>query len=131
MSQAVQPDHSQVSADIALDQVSTPNRDTPRWSETGWLGSWNPDTQVGLFVHVGRCQQDLDLWWAQTVAFLPGGRLAVDRSHGRAAGPNTIATGNLTIRIDEPGRRWSCDYDGAAELTDSATLARQLAGSGP
>jgi hypothetical protein len=111
--------------------VFEPDREAPRCSETVWLGTWNADAEVGLFVHVGRSQQDLDLWWAQTVAFLPGGRLAVDRSHGRSPEPNTIGTGNLTIRVEEPGRRWSSTYDGAAVLTDSISVAKDLIGSGP
>lgn len=114
-----------------LDRVFVPQRDVPRWSETAWLGSWNPDSGVGLFLHIGRCQRDLDMWWAQTMVYLPDGRVAVDRSHGRPADPNTMGSGNLRLRIEEPGRSWSAAFDGAAELTTTEALAEGLVGSGP
>jgi hypothetical protein len=68
----------------ALDLNAEPRRDVPQWSETRWNGCWNPDAGVGLYMHMGRFRKDLDMWWAQTVAYLPEGRLAVDRSWGRA-----------------------------------------------
>ena len=56
------------------------DRETKNWSETRWLGTWNPDAGVGVYLHAGRFRHDVDLWWAQTIVYLPEGRIAVDRS---------------------------------------------------
>jgi hypothetical protein len=100
-------------------------RDTPHWGETMYFHVWNPDAGAGVFLHVGRWPGDLDLWWAQTIALLPGGELLVDRSWGRASDDRGPATGNLRITCVEPLRRWRLEFDGAAEPT---TLARMAAG---
>ena len=56
------------------------NHDIPMWSETRWCGCYNPEQGVGLFLHAGRLRNNLDWWWAQTAIYLPGERVAVERS---------------------------------------------------
>jgi hypothetical protein len=104
-----------------------PRRDVPQWSETRWNGCWNPDEGVGLYIHMGRFRQDLDMWWAQTVAYLPEGRLAVDRSWGRTPEHDRVRTGNLELRLTEAG--WTSSFDGVGELTSIEALARAPRGS--
>jgi hypothetical protein len=65
------------------------DHETKNWSETRWLGSWNPDEGVGFYLHAGRFRHDVDLWWVQSVVYLPEGKLAVDRSWGRAPPAST------------------------------------------
>ena len=40
-----------------MDRVMALPTDEPGYSETAFLTSWNPDAGVGVFLHVGRCQQ--------------------------------------------------------------------------
>jgi hypothetical protein len=108
-----------------------PQYDITNWSETRWVGSWNPDARVGLYVHAGRCRGDLGLWWVQMVAYLPGGELVVDRSfHRGLAEPGEPGSG-LWLRPDDDASDWSAAFDGAGEVTTTAKLAARTRGSGP
>lgn len=113
-----------------MDQVLPVRRDVPGYSETACLTSWNPSNGVGLFLHVGRCQQDIDLWWAQAIAYLPDGRTAADRSWGRCADGSAVHTGNL--RLEMLGQRgvWHSSFDGAAEIVNAEVMSDRPVGCG-
>jgi hypothetical protein len=113
-----------------VDRVMPVVRDVPGYSETAFLTSWNPDAGVGLFLHVGRCQQDLDMWWAQTLAYLPGGRVASDRSYGRSPDGAAVRTGNLLLEMTGEIGVWTAAFDGAAEITTPAVMATRPTGAG-
>jgi hypothetical protein len=104
-----------------------PNRDTPMWSETRWNGCWNPDERVGLYTHMGRFRKDLDLWWAQTVAYLPHGELVVDRSWGRSTERERVKTGTFELAQREFG--WTSSFDGVGQLSTTAELAAGVRGA--
>lgn len=50
-----------------MDQVIGARHDIPLYSETCFMTSWNPDNGVGLFLHAGRCRQDIELWSAHAL----------------------------------------------------------------
>jgi hypothetical protein len=106
-----------------------PRADSPRWSETKWVGCWNPDDQVGLYVHLGRFPLDRSLWWVQTIVYLPDGTMVVDRSWGRAPDPNTVTTG--AFELHGTAGEVVCRYDGPGEHCSPADLARRPRGAGP
>jgi hypothetical protein len=112
------------------------NRNVPvrhgvtNWSETRWLGSWNPAEGVGLYLHAGRFRHDVELWWAQTVVYLPGGRIAVDRSWGRAQSDAGVTTSVFELLVPEPESRITATFDGAMEIATADELARQPRGHG-
>lgn len=109
-----------------------PTRDVAHYSETMYFAVCDKnDPEVGLFLHTGRMAEDTDLWWARTVAYLPGGEVVVDRSHGRAPNDRGPATGNMAIEYVEPQQRWRLRYDGAGEHTTRQATALALVGSGP
>ena len=113
------------------DHLREPQFNVPGWSETHYWAIWNPDANVGVYVHLGTDPQDITLWWAQVFAYLPGGMVVADRSFGRSPdrrGPNT---GNFQARCTEPLKRWTLHFDGAGELLRSAEFATRLAGAGP
>jgi hypothetical protein len=117
--------------DPALDLLR-PTRNVPHYSETMYFAVVDrEDPSLGLFLHTGRMAEDTDLWWARTVAYLPGGEVVVDRSHGRAPDDRGPATGDLAIRCTEPGHRWRLRFDGAGERTSREATARGLVGAGP
>lgn len=117
--------------DPADDLLHTTPADQPGWSETMYFHVWSPADDVGVFVHIGRWPGDLDLWWAQTIALLPDGRLLVDRSWGRAHDDRGPATGNVRVTCVEPLRRWRLQFDGAGSMTDLAAMAAGPVGAGP
>lgn len=119
------------SADGADDLLHVPPVDQPGWSETMYFHVWSIEQNVGVFVHAGRWPGDLDLWWAQTIAMLPDGRLLVDRSWGRAIDNRGPATGNLQVACVNPLRRWRLRFDGAGAITDLLTMSAAPAGAGP
>jgi hypothetical protein len=105
--------------------------DVPGWGETMYFHVWSPQQGVGVFVHIGRWPGDLDLWWAQVIAMLPGGELLVDRSWGRASGDRGPATGNLRVTCITPLRGWRLAFDGAGAVSDLQTMAGGPVGAGP
>jgi hypothetical protein len=114
-------------ADAAIDRNLQPNRDLPKWSETRWNGCWNPDEGVGLYLHMGRFRHGLDLWWAQTIVYLPDGQLAVDRSWGVQSDDAGVKTGVFELELTAGG--WSSRYDGAPQLTTLGDLLERPQGS--
>ncbi len=110
-----------------MDTNRTPNHDLPMWSETRWAGCSDPEQGVGLFLHAGRLRGNLDWWWAQTAIYLPGGRLAVDRSWVRCPDAVGVKTASLDLRVEEEG--WSARFDGIVELTTTEALGRGPRGS--
>ncbi|HEY1967922.1 MAG TPA: hypothetical protein VGH89_08245 [Pseudonocardia sp.] len=113
------------------DRLQTPRLDIPHWGETMYFHVWNPEQGVGIWIHTGRCPEKLDLWWAQTVALLPGGRLLMDRSWGYPGDDSGPATENLRIRNEEPLTNWTLHYDGAGEATTTEAAAAGPVGAGP
>ena len=112
-----------------LDLNLEPNRTIPRWSETRWNGCWSPEDGVGLYLHMGRFRHDLDIWWAQTVAYLPGGELVVDRSWCTGSEDRSKLTSAVyTLHNTETG--WSSSYRGAPQLTTVAACERAPQGAG-
>ena len=116
--------------DPALDLLHTVRDDVPGWSETMYFMFWSPPTGVGAFIHIGRWANDLDLWYGQVLAMLPGGNLLVDRSWGRSTDPRGPATGNVAVTCLEPLRRWRLRFDGAGEPSTLASLAAGPVGAG-
>jgi hypothetical protein len=104
--------------------------DISGWSETRWVGAWSPESDTGLWLHAGRCRQDLDLWWVQTNVYLPGDRLIVSRSWCRAGQDNLVLAGNARLRADEEFKRFSLTCDGAGEATTTAELTEKPRGAG-
>lgn len=105
-----------------MDLNAEVKRGVPLWNETRWNGCWSPAAGAGLYIHTGRFRSDLDIWWAQTVAYLPDGQLSVDRSWGRNSQQDRVTTGSFELRLTESG--WHSTFDGAGELTSIDALAR-------
>jgi hypothetical protein len=114
-----------------IDRFRTPNRDVKHWSETGFFQAYNPVDKVGVFTHVGRCQQDLDLWWSHTLIFLPNGEILADRSFGRSPDDRGVHAGASRIIVEEPFKRWRSVFDGHGERTTTVGLAAGVRGAGP
>jgi hypothetical protein len=117
----VSPDHYR--------RCAEPDYSDELWSETHFWSAWNPDEGVGLFIHVGTTPEDADLWWAQVMVMLPGGRTLADMSWGRSPDRNGPTTGNFRARSPRLGH-FTLGFDGAGEYTTSAEMARRVVGVG-
>ena len=106
------------------------DHETKNWSETRWLGTWNPDAGVGVYLHAGRFRHDVDLWWAQTIVYLPEGRIAVDRSWGRAPDDEGVRTSVFELLVPEPDSRVTSRFDGAMTINTPDQLAAGPRGAG-
>lgn len=114
-----------------MDKVLPVRRDVPGYSETAFLTSWNANEGIGLFLHMGRCQQDIEMWWAQVLAYLPDGRIASDRTYGRAPADNSaVRTGNFTLEMLGERGVWRGSFDGAVEVATPAEMSKRPIGSG-
>ena len=101
--------------------------DVPMWSETRWAGCYNPEQGVGLFLHAGRLRGNVDWWWAQTAIYLPGGRVAVDRSWVKNPDEIGVKTPTLDLRAEKTG--WSANFDDVAHIANTEFLAKATGGS--
>ncbi len=117
----IEPDHYQACA--------TPDYTDQLWSETHSWSAWNPGHGVGFFIHVGTAPEDADVWWAQVMVMLPGGRAMADMSWGRSEHRDGPTTGNFRARSSGLGH-FHLSFDGAGEITTSAELARRIVGAG-
>jgi hypothetical protein len=120
------PHNVKAEADLSCE----PQTHIPRWGETRFVSAFSPSSGAGIFYHAGRHRGDLDLWFAHIASFLPDGEVVVDRSSGRYAGLDGMATGNFRLKIEEPLRRFSMQFDGGAERTTTLALANHPGGSG-
>jgi hypothetical protein len=110
-----------------MDRNASPQYEVTNWNETRWNGCWNSEQGVGIYIHAGRYRHDLDVWWVQVAAYLPGGELVVDRFWGPNRSEAGIKVGCLDLEIIEDG--WEARFDGAGQLTTTAALARAPRGS--
>lgn len=111
----------------ALDANVSIDRTTPQWSETRWNGCWSEQSGAGLFIHAGRFRKDLDLWWIHFAAYLPDGRLVVDRVWCRDTTAAGVRAEALDLEMTATG--WRSGFDGVCDLTDTEALARSPRGS--
>jgi len=86
-----------------MDLNMAPQYGVPSWNETRWNGCWNPDEGVGVYLHLGRFRHDLDMWWAQVVAYLPDQRLCVQRLWGRNPAEAGAQLAGLDLGMTEDG----------------------------
>jgi hypothetical protein len=110
-----------------MDSTVTPKYDVPKWNETRWNGCWNAEQGVGLYVHMGRYRYDLDMWWAQLVAYLPDNQLAVQKVWGRSTHPAGVETAGFELGMTDNG--WTSRFDGVCELTSIEALGAAPRGS--
>lgn len=102
--------------------VAEPSYDVPLWNETRWNGCWSPDAGVGVYIHAGRFRRNLDLWWCQVVAYLPGEQLCLDRLWGRNHSKAGVRIGGFDLSMTEDG--WTSSLEGVGQLTSIEELSR-------
>lgn len=107
-----------------------PQRDIQYWSENYCFDAYDPKSNAGLWMHLGRWSKSPDLWREQTKLYLPDGSVLLWKTlggRGEDAGP-TSAT--LSFRCVQPGT-WELTFDGPARRVASERLLDGALPDGP
>ena len=101
----------------------------PFWTENLLFALYDPDTDLGFWLHLGTVPNDWTLWEERVLVMLPGDQgLLTMWSFHRTAQERRPAASNLEFRCLEPWRRWHLGFDGFAVHTSNEEMA---AGSSP
>jgi hypothetical protein len=102
--------------------------DVPFWSENLLFAVYDPDSDVGLWLHLGTVPNDWTMWHEMNYAVLPGdeGILSMWSFHRTAPGRRPAGAG-LEFRCIEPFRRWHVSFDGFGLHTSNRDMQAGLA----
>ncbi len=108
-------------------QLDHPLLDIPNWSENFCLSTFDPNSGVGLWLHLGRWRRDLT-WWRETVVvMLPDGTVAAHRGFGNALTTREGPGGsNFAVRVVEPGKRMRYTLSTGARRVPAQELRQGL-----
>lgn len=113
-------------------QLAAPVRDIPNWSENFCLASFDPQSGVGFWFHLGRWHRELTLWRETVVIMLPDGGVLGHRAYGNGlTSPQGPGGANFAVRIVEPGRRLTYHFLGGVHRVPAAVLREGLLQHGP
>jgi hypothetical protein len=107
-------------------EVPRPPEAVALWSETYAFLFYDPEREIGVWLHVGRFPYQPHLWRTMFSIFLPDGRRLVGKNYERGDESRGPAGAVSSLTCEEPFRRWRWRYDGPAQLTTVAEL-----GDGP
>lgn len=95
------------------DRVLEQCPDTPFWAENLLFTLYDPQADIGFWLHLGTVPTDWGLWEDRVLVFLPGdaGILHMWAYH-RTAPERRPAGANLAFECVEPFRRWRLLFDG-------------------
>ena len=101
--------------------------DVPLWTENYCYVCYDPQTEIGVWTHLGRAPFDPTLWRELSMVFLPGGERLVHKGYGRGETDRGPGGATLSYECVEPWKEWRSRRDGAAIRTtvkelDSGTL---------
>jgi hypothetical protein len=99
-----------------------PPRDEPNWTESFHGSGYDPENEVGLFVHAARAQFDPELWDETLVVYLPDGRFLACRDFGYGDDPSGPSANALLYQHREPFERWEMRWRGGARLVTADEL---------
>jgi hypothetical protein len=92
------------------------------WSENYCFFGHDYQSNVGLYLHIGRWAQDPTIWREQVYIYLPDGTSLSYRSLGRGDCSEGPVGALLRMKCREPGKRWEVEYEGPTIHTDPRML---------
>lgn len=116
--------------DPRLDYPQAPH-DEENWTEYRYLFGYDPKTQMGINIHIGRIVEDRNIWRGMLYVFLPNEEVLVRKCSGRDGGPYHLGAGPLSINIVEPMQLLTIEFDGLMTRTNRKALAREVGKDGP
>jgi hypothetical protein len=91
--------------------------DVPLWTENYCYVCYDPQTEIGVWTHLGRAPFDPGLWRELSMIFLPTGERLVHKGYGRAETDRGPGAATLEFECVEPWKEWRSRRDGAAIRT--------------
>ena len=92
------------------------------WSENYCFFGHDHESNVGLYLHIGRWAQDPSIWREQVYIYLPDGTSLSYRSLGRGDSGRGPAGALLRLTCKKPGELWQADYEGPTIHTNPHML---------
>ena len=102
-----------------------PLRDIPgekHWSENYCFFGHDYESNVGLYLHIGRWAQDPRIWREQVYIYLPDGTSLSYRSLGCGDASQGPSGALLRLTCRTPGELWQANYEGPTIHTDPLML---------
>jgi len=98
--------------------------DIPSWSENYCFDGYDPQADVGCWLHLGRWPRNPVIWREQVLLYLPDGQHYVVRGFGNH--PVLDGAGGALLRITcvEPGKSWRIRFTGPARRLTLDALMR-------
>ncbi|MET0988050.1 MAG: hypothetical protein ABW034_21850 [Steroidobacteraceae bacterium] len=98
-----------------------PIQPVPLWSEYNYFFGYDPVSQCGISMHVGREPYDPSIWRATFGIYLPGGEeLLVAKCSGRDGHARGAGAGPIRVTCVQPFRLWTLEFDGTAQPASRA-----------
>jgi hypothetical protein len=91
--------------------------DVPLWTENYCYVCYDPQTEIGVWTHLGRAPFDPTLWRELSMIFLPTGERLVNKGYGRTETDRGPGAATLSYECVEPWNEWRSRRDGAAIRT--------------
>jgi hypothetical protein len=101
---------------VTLDAAEVPLAERPdieAWSENYCNQAYSPANGVGFWTHLSRLAGVGDVWRDVMIAYLPGDRFLLAKGYGNSSTDSGPGAGMLSMRCEEPWRRWSMRFRGA------------------
>jgi len=96
----------------------------PFWSENLLFALYDPDCDIGLWLHLGTVPSDWQLWEDRVLMLLPGDQgVGSMCGYHRTPEPMRPSASCLAFECLEPYRRWRITFDGFFQRTSNARMA--------
>lgn len=104
------------------DEYPHPVQDVPLWSENYLTQFYDPEAQVGVYMHLSRAPFNPNVWLENFVVYLPGNQFLVSRGYGNRECPTGPGGAQLTWECTKPFVEWTKRFSGGARLVSGAEL---------
>ena len=92
--------------------------DMAHWSENYCFEGYDPDADIGFWLHLGRWPRNPEIWREMLWLYLPDGRYTSMRGFGACPVPNGPGGALMTLHCDEPGI-WQLRFSGPTRMGHS------------
>ena len=106
------------------------NTELPLWSENYCSQAYDPNTRVGVWLHMGRTHYKSDLWREVAVIYLPDGDFVVVKGYGRNQHDRGPGSATMRFAYEEPWNTWTKTLDGAGVHVPAGTAWNGLVPDG-